>query len=350
MKSEPGDGHQERPRMRTVVGERVVSVKRERREDEGGADEMDFDEDFADDEGAPIIEGNDEDNKDVEDKIKKEMLTANALGEAEREPEEEEELGKEPKINKDGKRLQKYLKSLEKNMVYESDEEENPYASEASQASSEEKQLVADQNKGFRIGGQLGSRNGSTLPSRPSSAAANPNRAASRSSSLRQKIVVLSISGAKLATIRPNPNARLPDWVQSNPRTQKKRRGPSSDMESVGEVSETDGNKKIRLHVKDAKQPQSRQSSPSRATSPPGSMPESPASEGGDYSIGMLTTDNLITEGEVAAVIARKPMTTKEFANHMKPRLRLDERNKQLLTLYVKRVAKLENNVLVPRE
>ncbi|KAK9474400.1 uncharacterized protein V1510DRAFT_291741 [Dipodascopsis tothii] len=111
-------------RLRTVDGDRRP-VKKE--EDDG--DELDFDEEFADDEEAPIMEGPEEENREVEQRMKRQMRTNNVADEA-NEVALEEENDDDRKIGKEGRKLKKYLTSLENNAVYDSDNEENPYASD----------------------------------------------------------------------------------------------------------------------------------------------------------------------------------------------------------------------------
>jgi len=295
---------------------------------------MDYEEDFADDEGAPIIEGNDEDNRDVEEKIKREMLTANAIGDADEEPEEEDE---EPKVNKEGKRLQRYLKNLEKNMVYESDDEDaNPYASDDDESSSdstpEEKKRLPKQTA--VAGGLIGTALGGSRTITPSTGTSTPR--------IRRKLVKLNVPRSFLAQLKPNPNApKLPPSLMPT----NKRRRTGSELESAAEASDASRTKKQRTRIS---------TNNTNAVPSPVATPKGVGSPGG--SPGSQTppravspSDDLLTEAEVAAVISSRPMTTKEFANLMKPRLRLDPRNKELLTTFVKRVAKLQGNVLVAK-
>nr|CAI6490575.1 CBM_HP1_G0018430.mRNA.1.CDS.1 [Saccharomyces cerevisiae] len=103
--------------------------------DDNSEVELDYDEEFADDEEAPIIDGNEQENKESEQRIKKEMLQANAMGlrdeEAPSENEEDELFG-EKKIDEDGERIKKALQKTELAALYSSDENEiNPYLSES---------------------------------------------------------------------------------------------------------------------------------------------------------------------------------------------------------------------------
>lgn len=96
--------------------------------------ELDYDEEFADDEEAPIIDGNEQENKESEQRIKREMLQANAMGlrDDEHQEEEDDELFNEKKIDEEGERIKKALQKTELAALYSSDDEEiNPYLSES---------------------------------------------------------------------------------------------------------------------------------------------------------------------------------------------------------------------------
>nr|4V1N_Q Chain Q, TRANSCRIPTION INITIATION FACTOR IIF SUBUNIT ALPHA [Saccharomyces mikatae]4V1O_Q Chain Q, Transcription Initiation Factor Iif Subunit Alpha [Saccharomyces mikatae] len=103
--------------------------------DDNSEVELDYDEEFADDEEAPIIDGNEQENKESEQRIKKEMLQANAMGLRDEEApsgNEEDELFGEKKIDEDGEKIKKALQKTELAALYSSDEDEiNPYLSES---------------------------------------------------------------------------------------------------------------------------------------------------------------------------------------------------------------------------
>lgn len=106
-----------------------------RRDDDGN--DIDFDEEFADDEEAPIMEGNEDEVKEVEKKIKKEHQSAkiSALFNDDENEEEEDDDGK---VDKQGKHMIKYLRSREKNINYDTDDDSNPYATDESSDDDEE--------------------------------------------------------------------------------------------------------------------------------------------------------------------------------------------------------------------
>ncbi|KAK9320064.1 hypothetical protein V1517DRAFT_310164 [Lipomyces orientalis] len=113
-----------RKRLRTVDSQQRAVRKRE----DDDADELDFDEEFADDEEAPIMEGPEDESKEVEQRVKRQMMV------------KEEDLGDENaladrdrKIGEEGRKLKQSLRALEKNAIYDTDdeEEEDPFSTNA---------------------------------------------------------------------------------------------------------------------------------------------------------------------------------------------------------------------------
>lgn len=99
-------------------------------------DDLDFDEDrFADDEENVLFEGEDEETKQAEDRIKRDQLQANVFGlkeEKEYEKAEQEEKKEKDAEKKFGKGVKKALMKREKNYIYDSDSADNPYSEEVS--------------------------------------------------------------------------------------------------------------------------------------------------------------------------------------------------------------------------
>ncbi|TFK91821.1 hypothetical protein K466DRAFT_582462 [Polyporus arcularius HHB13444] len=119
-------------------GDSKRKIKRELGQ-EGFLDELDFEESFQDDEERMEADDNeDEETKELEERLKKEYRTANKLREGGVDESEEEE-DDEAKLTGAGKNLQKTLKKLEKGGGYEdSDDEKNPYASSEEEEEEEE--------------------------------------------------------------------------------------------------------------------------------------------------------------------------------------------------------------------
>ncbi|AGO09842.1 AaceriAAL149Cp [[Ashbya] aceris (nom. inval.)] len=104
--------------------------------------ELDYDEEFADDEEAPIIDGNEEENKESEQRIKKEMLQANAMGLRDDDAvEDEDDLFGEKKIDEEGEKVKKALLKTDLGALYESDDDSNPYLSDSDLDDDEDKKI-----------------------------------------------------------------------------------------------------------------------------------------------------------------------------------------------------------------
>jgi len=109
--------------------EEDVDVKRRREKEMGGEGDMDeqvYEEDFADDEEHMEVDENDDEAKEIEERLKREYKAANKQREAGVDESDDEEL---PGMSKQAKAIQKLIRNREGNDAYESDEEENPYAS-----------------------------------------------------------------------------------------------------------------------------------------------------------------------------------------------------------------------------
>lgn len=121
-----------RYRMRTVQGGSSTNGR------DSDHDDLDFEEEFADDEEAPIMDGDEEENKLSEKKIKKEMLKAATFeGQLDVDDDSDDlndlfEVEKSRKVDKEGKKLKKVLNKTEGG-VYDSDDNEqlNPYVSQS---------------------------------------------------------------------------------------------------------------------------------------------------------------------------------------------------------------------------
>ncbi|KAF9485352.1 Rap30/74 interaction domain-containing protein [Pholiota conissans] len=122
-------------------GEGGASRRRKRElGEEGDIDEQLYEDDFADDDEKMEIDDNDEEAKELEERLKKEYQSANKQREAGVDESEEEDDG-QPR-NKQAKAMQKLIRDREGNEVYESDEEKNPYASSEEEEVEEEPVLA----------------------------------------------------------------------------------------------------------------------------------------------------------------------------------------------------------------
>ncbi|KAF8507609.1 hypothetical protein JB92DRAFT_2959193 [Gautieria morchelliformis] len=96
--------------------------------EDGDIDEMEYEADFADDEENVEMDGDDEETKEMEERLKREYRTANKLRDGHIDEDEEEE---EEELTGAGKALKKLVKKTEKNEAYDSDDDDkDPYISE----------------------------------------------------------------------------------------------------------------------------------------------------------------------------------------------------------------------------
>ncbi|MCJ1392110.1 hypothetical protein MMC18_004977 [Xylographa bjoerkii] len=160
-------------------------------------DELDFEDDFADDEENPLFEGEAEDAKEAEERIKRDQLQANVFNlKDEKAYDKAETLEKKEKAaqKKLSRKIIKALRRQEKNFAYESDTD-NPYSSDDDSDSEvereeeerlkkeeeEKKASAADKPKPPPSSGSS-SRGTNTPSNRPSKHPDPPPRTASSSS------------------------------------------------------------------------------------------------------------------------------------------------------------------------
>lgn len=94
--------------------------------EEGDLDEQVYENDFADDEEHMEVDENDEEAKELEERLKKEYKSANKQRDTG--VDESDEETEEPKTSKQAKAMQKLIRNREDNEAYASDDEKNPYA------------------------------------------------------------------------------------------------------------------------------------------------------------------------------------------------------------------------------
>ncbi|THH33690.1 hypothetical protein EUX98_g614 [Antrodiella citrinella] len=105
---------------------------------EGDLDELDFEEDFADDEEKVEADGEDEEAKEAEERLKKEYKTANKTREGYIDESDEEDEDT-TKLSSSHKSMQKLIKKLDNQLQNEEDDDEaDPYASGEEESSDEE--------------------------------------------------------------------------------------------------------------------------------------------------------------------------------------------------------------------
>jgi len=108
-------------------------------------EDLDFDEEFQDDEEPLFGIDNDEETRESEKKQSEQIKSLTRKDDEFFEDEDESENEDETKLTSAGKDLKKIVKRIEKSIVFDSDEEKNPYASSESEDTSDSE--AEDQNE-----------------------------------------------------------------------------------------------------------------------------------------------------------------------------------------------------------
>jgi transcription initiation factor TFIIF subunit alpha len=255
-------------------------------------DDLDFDEEFADDEEAPIMDGDEEENKLSERKVKKEMLKAahfdGQLDGDDGDLDDLFETEKLRKVDKEGEKLRKVLHKTEGG-VYDSDDDDkiNPYLLRLDLESDDSEEVAVKQEDDGTV------------------AAAQP----------RSIVVALHRDGVVVVRAPSTFLAAFPagEW---NPR---KRRSP--DDESP---------RKAR-----------------RSASPVGAAAVAPSG----VSLDLAGPDGvLITTKEVLDIVRDNPLTTKDLLVGLKHRVNAHRDNKQRMFSIVKQNLRLVDGKLRLKE
>lgn len=265
--------------------------RRRDRDDE----DLDFDHVFDDDEEAPIMDGDEEDQKEVERKMKNEHRSAAVLKDDNHDDMGDlfgEEDGEE-KMDKEGRKLKKYLRSLEKNAHYDSDDDENPYASSSEDDDDDEIKKEQDAANNVKKEEDL------SIKEEPMPLFVKKNI-----TGLPRGMAVVQLPPHILAKFTRgvwNPNAKRPREAE----------GSGAD-------------------AGDAKRPRTADA-------------DLPAPFGPDDTV---LSDDIILN----TLRSRPPMAVQELLRILMPIMRRDGDNKARLTACLKKYAKVQNGVLVLRE
>ncbi|SCU79413.1 LAFA_0B02960g1_1 [Lachancea sp. 'fantastica'] len=266
---------------------RLRAVDARQGEDDRGDNsevELDFDEEFADDEEAPIIDGDEKENKESEQRIKKEMLQANAMGLRDEDEDDVDDLFGEKKIDDEGERTMKALQKSDMAALYESDDESklNPYLSESEADPEEEKEKEEDQENG------KGSRKSS------------PRKKSPRSSLQGPRIHVKSIKNFQVVL-----------------------KAEKSVLKSFPEGTWNPHVKADRLNAPDGD-----------VSSPAVKIEES------------VEDPNLLTESDIVNVVSGRKMNLKQLIKELKEKVARHPSNKERMKHLVKKLVKLKDGYL----
>lgn len=227
-------------KLKAVADQRDVVGDDSEEHDDNSEVELDYDEEFADDEEAPIIDGNEQENKESEQRIKKEMLQANAMGlrdNAEIPEDEEDDLFNDKKIDVEGERIKKALQKTELAALYSSDEDDlNPYLSESDLEKEDKPEIKKEDNEKVNS-----PEAGDSMPIKREYGNANKLPPRIRVKNIKGCIVVLKGDKDILMNFQPG------EW---NPTTAMKRSRTINDEDgSPTDATETEGpsTKKVKL-------------------------------------------------------------------------------------------------------
>lgn len=313
-------------RLRTVTGEDNSGER------DSDRDELDYDEEFADDEEAPVMDGDEEENKFVERKMKKEMLKAAHFDAQEDVGSDEDiddlfETEKSRKVNADGKKLKKVLHKTEGG-VYDSDDEDeklNPYLSKSDLESDDE----SDSETAVKPEPTDGEYVKSEVPA--------------------ARVFTANYLGDSFVVVRA-PKAFLSGFPAGewNPTTGVKRPLPAAVESPRKRVKTEDGTPKLKINIK--KENGASGSTP-RNTPSPGSRAHTSSPTPGLVDLSSSGPDgNLVTTNDVLDIVRETPLTTKELLMKLKAKVNAHTDNRSRIISIVRLNLRLVEGKLVLKD
>ncbi|CDS14299.1 hypothetical protein LRAMOSA06469 [Lichtheimia ramosa] len=294
-------------------------------DDEGGSgrrdrhdsdiDDLDFDDVFQDDEeGGGEHEMEDEDTRESKERLKRETK-GYAPGADEEAVETMDDDSN--RLTSEGKQIRKLVRTLEKNGAYESDEDRDPYASS-------EEEMESDAEKEESKSEAESSQQKKTIvpPKKKGPAPSSKTATAKKSHASKIKKEGLSrpIGRPGSPSLQQGKASPPPAQRATSPIQQQRMREISPGATPVKKRKSDEGE-----HGTDAKR--------YKNTATSASTPTSAASPGGG-------DDSLITEDEVIQTLRGKKLTTKEFLMHFRKRIKKNEKNREIITGLLKKVAR----------
>ncbi|KAJ7781238.1 transcription initiation factor [Mycena metata] len=315
-------------------------AKRRREKEYGGDGDMDeivFEEDFADDDEKVDLEAEDEETKDIEERLKKEYKSANKQRDGHIDESDDEDM---PGMSKQAKAMQKLIRNREGNDAYDSDDEKNPYASseeEEEEAPPEPVVLqppVPPQPPADSRGGSQAP--GPQAPIPPARPQAGGSKVGSRATS---PVASPGLGGhsvvAKRATSPKAHKQKSNGASRGNSPLASRATSPVTNSRATSPVAGGAAGPTMSMHA----------GSPS-PTSPNGAPPKAKkrkAHNGGVVPVGELE-DKMVIEW-----LRNTPnATTRDCIQHFQPYL-TDEAKKSKFTALIKEVAQLKGGVVVLR-
>ncbi|KAA1081432.1 hypothetical protein PGT21_035555 [Puccinia graminis f. sp. tritici] len=354
---------------------------------EGDFDEVDYDEQFDDDEeGAGNLndEAMEEDElKELAEKMKREMLAAGKAGDDEREKEDvdmakDDLFGEREDLTKEGKAVKKLLMRKGEDNVYDSDDEvRNPYASEEDESDFEEVVPPPPNGPSPTDAKDPASRSGTPTPgsqpagtsksiatkgpvtqasnlkgdkpqSRPPSRSGTPslpNHSRTNSASHpvhghgfnagpanRSRATSPQLPSSQLVSSSTGPRSRAVSPVLSSSLK------PSSPISANASTTNSNGKRKQHPNGAIASKEKKLNSGPT----PPGRI-SSTISAAPDQESGVITKEQVVT------LLKIRPLTTKELLAHFKQRLK-EESNKVIIFAIIREIANIHEGLLVLKD
>ncbi|ORZ11673.1 hypothetical protein BCR41DRAFT_356735 [Lobosporangium transversale] len=318
--------------------------RKKKRGKHGDVDEMDFDEVWQDDEEMPAeMPGFEDDAKDDSRRNQGPSMDSD---------EDEDEEDDRGRLTETGKAVKKALLKLQKNKVYASDDDKDPYASDKDSSDSDLDEV--DKEKEMKKEDESNPLSQETAKQKGKGKAnakapliakkANAAKAATPNKPVTAKAVKTKVPMPTPRNVNASANVKTGALSSQSPKLPSN--GIASSPAAAGVVE------KKRKKMGDAneaaddgpsrKQPRSNELAPSA----PSSSANAPADTGapGDDSM-------LITEAEVIALLKSRPqVTTRDLIVDLKKKLRKEPRNKNILAAIVKKVATPHDGILVLKE
>ncbi|GJJ74418.1 transcription initiation factor TFIIF subunit alpha [Entomortierella parvispora] len=327
--------------------------RKRKRGKHGDADEMDFDEDWQDDEEAPVdMPGFDDDAKD--DPRRKPGVSAMDSDEDE---DEEEKKG----LTETGKQIKKALLKHQKTRVYASDDDKDPYASDKDSSDSdldeidkekegmnvkEEEELRLQDLTKTKKKAATNTKN-APLIAKKASAAAKPSPKPVSAKVVKPKVPMPNPRNAS-AGLQANGKGAVSSAAASSSSSAGRAHSPTpvAGARSVSPPAATSG----RASSPGADKKRRKMEGVPGETSDDGAVKkQNQASGSGTVSAG--DDSMLITESEVVSLLKSRPqMTTRDLINDLKRKLRKEPRNKGILAQIVKKVASSQDGILNLKE
>ncbi|KAF9259517.1 Rap30/74 interaction domain-containing protein [Marasmius fiardii PR-910] len=320
-------------------------VKRRKEKDYGGEGDLDenvYEEEFADDEEKMDVDDNDQEAKELEERLKREYKTANKTREGYIDESEEEE--EKPQASQQGKAMKKMLKKREGGDAYESEEEENPYASSAEEEEEEEEVSPQTGPAVMQQPQQLQPKQEPTEPSIPKAASSplqnGSTSPAPNSPSSGHSVVAKRATSPKVLKLKTENGSRA-----SSPLAPSRAGSPvaGSGSRAGSPVSAVNGQPQPQIKKRKAED-----SAPS-PTSPTGANGPQPKAKKRKNTIqsGAPTPTGPLEEWMLVDWLKNTPnASTRECIQHFGPYL-TDETEKSRFTALVKELASLKNGKLI---